>query len=158
MLCKKRETHAQIHIVEISLGLLIFASALIFVAGLHTHHSEPSYSQTQLKILGSDVLCALDNTPLNIPNPSDYHNSTAVYEIWGPGKYNETGNISGITDFINRSLPIQISYNVYLRDNTSRIELYIMGSPIGNAASAYRMIVYRGKVYCAELLLWYEPR
>lgn len=158
MLYKKRDTHAQIHIVEISLGILIFASVLVFVAGLHTYCSEPNYSQVQLKILGSDVLCALDNMPLNSTNASEYHNSTVVYEIWGPGKYNDTGNTTGITEFINRSLPSQISYNIYLQDNTSRIALYIMGSPAGSATSAYRMIVYNGKVYCVELLLWYEPR
>ena len=145
-----KKQNAQVHVIEMTAAVILFIGVLLFVSSFSAPHQEPDYSFTQLKTLGDDSLRTLDN----IPTISGlYHNSTLV-------KYIAENNVSTFTDFLNKSLPNTISYNVYNRSVSERKLIYpgTPSTPVGDTAVSHRIIAYAGNVYDVELVMWYEPR
>ena len=147
-----KKQNAQVHVIEMTAAVILFIGVLLFVSSFSAPHQEPDYSFTQLKTLGDDSLRTLDNTPIsNQIDAEKYHNSTLV-------KYIAENNVSTFTDFLNKSLPNTISYNVYNRSISGRSTIYEMGTPVDDTAVSHRIITYGGNVYDVELVMWYEPR
>ncbi|MEW6069833.1 MAG: hypothetical protein AB1485_04390 [Candidatus Thermoplasmatota archaeon] len=150
---------AQIHIIEIALGALIFIVAIIFIGSIKVPQIQQSYSQLYLATLGSDALRSFDLMPLpDITNASKYHNSNITYELFGSGKWHETGNVSVLLNFLDKALPKDVSYNLYLRNSTMQTTINFSATPGLNSISVCRTIVFNGTVYELVLLLWHEPR
>ena len=147
-----KKQNAQAHVIEMASAVILFIGVLLFVSSFSTPPGEANYSFTQLETLGNDALRTLDNTPTS---DGSYHNSTLV-------KYVAEQDITHFTDFLNNTIPKGVSYNIYIRNISGRMETekfpYIMGKPIGDTVLAHRIIVYDGNVYNVELAMWYEPR
>lgn len=141
------DENGQIHVLEVMIGALLFLTAMRTAVNVAMPSSEKQ-SLNQLEKLGNDSLLALDNKPCN---DSKYFNSTLVKFIF-------TNDVKNLTSFLNKSLPISVSYSIFLFKNGKSIEIYSMGKSIGESIVTHFPIYYYGKVYDVQLLMWYEYR
>lgn len=140
---------AQMHAIEIILAAVIFFTAMNFALTLSVPIPQEKFSIEQWKIYGEDALRNLDNTQLNNSTEQEiYHNSTLT-------KYIITNDVKNLTEFLNKTLPQSVSYNVY---NGSK-QFYFKDVPIGgDIVIVHRLIVFNGEVYDIRLEIWEEYR
>lgn len=140
---------AQMHVIEIILAAVIFFNAMNFALTLTVPVPQEKFSIEQWKIYAEDSLRALDNTPLNNTTEQErYHNSTLT-------KYIIENDVANLTKFLNKTLPPQVSYNIY---NGSKA-FYFNNVPVGDdVIVVHRLIVYNGEVYNIRLEIWEEYR
>lgn len=137
----------QMHVLEVMIAALLFLAALRTAIEVSTPSSDKQ-SLNFLKTMGDDSLLVLDNKP---SNDSQYYNSTLV-------KYIFSNDIKNLTSFLNKTLPIYVSYSISLFENGKNYEIISMGKVTGESIVSNYMIYYSGQIYEIQLLMWYEPR
>lgn len=157
---------AQMQVIEIITAGLVLLAAMNFAAQLSAPLSPPSQSYQQLDKQGTSSLAAMDHLP------SDAGYSSLLDECLS------TGDITTISEFLNLTLNVTISYNLYLYPaefSASPLILITSGGSIGEATTShYPAIISESAVlldlatgdhvavpyglYDLVLLMWYEPR
>lgn len=142
---------SEVYLVEI-ITIIMLCSVILGFISTFPIPSPQNSKLIYLTIMGNDVLSVLDSLP---NNNTTYHNSTLTEFI-------ATNNITALTEFINDTLPITISYNILKKNLSARVELYTPAVPNGDIAVVHRLISYYKNqtvyIYNIELVLWYEYR
>jgi len=157
---------AQMQIMEIITAGLVLLSALNFVASLPPSISNTGHSSDQLHELGQSALASL-----GAPGTSeDYSSQLEEYLV--------SGDLSPLFEFINKTLDVTRSYNLFVYPNQFNgqpIMLFKSGESIGEATSAHHPVIISQNtwlpdqetasyfaltpgVYDVVLLMWDEPR
>lgn len=157
---------AQMQVIEIITAGLVLLAAMNFAAQLSAPLSPSSQNYVQLDKQGTSTLAALDH----LPSENGY--SSLLDECLS------TGDISTISDLLNLTLNVTISYNLYLYPQdyeASGIVIITSGGSIGEATTShYPAVVSQNTVlydhatgdyvevplglHDLVLLMWYEPR
>ena len=157
---------AQMQVIEIITAGLVILAAMNFAAQLSAPLSPPSQNYQQLDKQGTSSLAALDH----LPSHSGY--SSLLDECLS------TGDIGAISEFLNITLNVTISYNLYLYPQefeASPLVLITSGGSIGEATTAHYPAIVSDDTMLLDLatgnyvtvpfglhdlvlLLWYEPR
>lgn len=158
---------AQMQVIEIITAGLVLLAAMNFAAELSAPLSPPGQSYTQLDKQGASTLAALDHLP---PGERGY---TSLLD-----QCLSTGDISTISDFLNLTLNVTVSYNLYIYPQDfegAPLVLFTSGGSIGEAATChYAAVVSKSTllydfetgayvalplgIHDLVLLMWYEPR
>ena len=148
-------TKSEVYLVEIIAIVLLCIAVFEFMSVFSIPSYEPNYSNEKLVTLGNDILLSLNCPRDDVPD--EYHNSKLTELII-------ENNITELTNVLNASLPETVSYNIYMRNSTSRIPLYISGTPHGDTAVSHQIISHYNttsnivQIWDIELVLWYEIR
>lgn len=138
---------AQVHVAEVFLSAILILAAVLFAYSFELTSSPHERSWSQLRVLASDALEALDN----IPNATG--NSTLV-------EYIQNDDIYNLTNFLNQSLPDLTSYNIHLVNETLVKDIFIEGKPFAGAVVAHRLVLLNNageiKVYNLRIVAWYH--
>jgi hypothetical protein len=156
----------QMQVMEIITAGLVLLSALNFVAMLPPAVSTSGHSSDPLQELGGSTLMSL-----GAPGTSEDYSSLLE-------EYLVTSDIGALLDFINTTLDVTRSYNLFVYPSDfdgDPIMIFKTGESIGEATSAHYPVVISRRtvlpdtetdthveitpgVYDVVLLMWDEPR
>lgn len=146
-----RDNYAQITVLEAVVAIgMVFLSVAFTYQQLQTPAVHLTVSPSvQLKNLCDEILYSIWRSPAS--NPNMYQNSKLVECI-------AFNNTKELCERINRSLPPNVFYNLWLYDGVARYLLYPMnGRPnegVGDIVVAHQIIVYNGTAYSVEMEAW----
>lgn len=147
-----RKELAQFNVVEAIIAIgIVFISLTFVYQQLQTPAVHLTISPSvQLKNLCEEILYSIWRSPAK-EDPDRYQNSRLVECI----ALNKTKELC---EEINKSLPPNVFYNLWLYDGVARYLLYPMnGQPnegVGDVIVAHQIIVYNMTVYSVEMEAW----
>jgi len=157
----RKDERGQMHVLEVMIGGLLILGAIQAGVDMTGHAGQKESGTEALRALGNDALRTLFHLPPRGSgvDPADYDNSSLVYSVIA-------GRPAVITDFLNSTLPVHVSYRVSVENYSMSNEsigsrntvLYRGPVVLGETARSHFIFHHRGNIYDVQLLMWYLSR
>ena len=143
---------AQLHVLEAVIAGLLFFGALQAAVSL-SPDAQTTTALDTLEIIGQDVLRSLFLLPPDSANASEYGDSSLAYFLL-------TGSFGNITDYLNMTLDMTISYSLHYTTypGGDTIMIIEMTRTVDEVVSGHISFHHDGFLYDVQIFLWQEPR